>query len=164
MSCDPAEISILRLCRYPMLSTRHRSYATSPLAHYPISASRTWILSFQHQLSHPVFTCKTHWHLTNQFIENAIRPTFTLASRHTLPTSCIYLQLAATFASCCYQPFYHLFIDYCAFITWLPPLDLPPQFLLVQKPIYHIPIRKRLQKHLQDVMTKSNLFSGNSRK
>ena len=28
---------------------------TSPLVHYPISVSRTWILSFQHQLSHPVF-------------------------------------------------------------------------------------------------------------
>ena len=163
-SCDPVEISTLGLCRYPTHSTCHRSNATSPLAHYPISASRTWILSFRHRLSHPVFTCKTHRRLTNQFIENAIRPTFTLASLHTLPTSRIYLQLAATFASRCYQPFYHLFIDYCAFTTWLLPLDLPPQFLLGQKPIYRIPIRKRLRKHLRDVMMKSNLFSGNSRK
>ena len=158
------EISILRLRRYPTHSTHHRSNTTSPLVHYPISASRTWILSFRHRLSHPVFTCKTHRRLTDQFIENAIQPTFTLASRHTLPTSRIYLQLAATFASCCYQPFYHLFIDYCAFTTWLPPLDLPPQFLLVQKPICHIPIPRRLLKCLRDVTMKSNLFSGNSRK
>ena len=76
--------------------------ATSPLAHYPISASRTWILYFRHWLSHPVFTCKTHQCLPNHFIKNAIWLTFTFASRHTLPTSCIYLQLAVTFASCCY--------------------------------------------------------------
>ena len=158
------EISILGLRCYPMHSTRHRSNATSPLAHYPISASRTWILSFWHRLSHPVFTCKTHQRLPDQFIKNAIRPTFTLASQHTLPTSRIYLQLAATFASHCCQPFYHLFINYCTVITWLPPLDLPPQFLLVQKPIFLIPIRKRLQKHLQDVTMKLNLFSGNLRK
>ena len=139
-SCDPAEISILGLHRYPTHSTCHQSNTTSPLAHYPISASRNWILSFQNQLSHPVFMCKTHRHLPDHFIENAIRLMFTLASQHTLPTSCIYLQLAVTFASHCYQPFYHLFIDYCAFITWLLPLDLPPQFLLVQKPIFLIPI------------------------
>ena len=119
MSCDPVEISVLGLHHYPTHSTHHRSNATSPLAHYPISVSRTWILSFRHWLSHPVFTCKTHQHLPDHFIDNSIRPMFTLASRHTLPTSCIYLQLAATFASCCYQPFYHLFIDYCAFLTWL---------------------------------------------
>ena len=85
--------------------------ATSPLVHYPISASRTWILSFRHQLSYPVFMCKTHQRLPDHFIENSIQPTFTLASQHTLPTSCIYLQLAVTFSSHCYQHFYHLYID-----------------------------------------------------
>ena len=163
-SCDPAEISGLRLHHYPTHSTRHRSNATSPLVHYPISASRTRILSFRHRLSHPVFMWKTHWHLPDHFIENSIQLTFTLASRHTSPNSCFYIQLATTLVSRCFRPFYHLFIDYCAFLTWLPPLDLPPQFLPVQKLIYHIPIQRRLLKCLRDVTMKSNLFSGNSRK